>query len=127
VYDDYLLPPLETRGLMGCYCKEYTTWWSPATLFTEFKTGTNDKGKDEFAVPCFTYHLEWLCQEFLFVVALTIAIIINSLVSSIFLKLGKYVKSHTEIDEHYYSFKYIFCMEIINMGIIQLVISLYYF
>ena len=63
----------------------------------------------------------------MFLVAATIAVIINSLIATIFLRLGKYAKSHTAIDEQYYSFKYIFLMETFNMGIIQLVISLVYF
>lgn len=124
----------DALGLMGCYCTQDVPVWKFWTLLLHDFADAQAEGpvgglvQEEVEVDYTNYCLIWylrqlLKQVVLFVVA-TSAVLINGVIADIFKILGQYQKKHTKIEEQSSSFRQIFNMEFINMGIIFLFISM---
>lgn len=129
----------DALGLMGCYCSQSVPVWrfwslllhhfEEAQLQTSEEVGVleqvNKKDvKIDYTNYCLLWYMGQLLKQIVFFVVSTSAVLINGIIADIFKILGQYEKKHTKIEEQSSSFKQIFNLEFINMGIIFLFISM---
>jgi hypothetical protein len=101
---------------MYCYCKEITAFFKPWTYFQSF----TDINLDDNRRYCLEASLKQSAKTISLICVSIEAVLINQLISKIFLGLGKYTKRYTKIEEQGISFRQIFFMEYFNMGLVPM-------